>query len=155
MRDVWRLWSPRTKIICLIQEFLIWFSVTLCICLKKYEWGAGLSFFQTICPPAKLTCPCHSVCIWQMWRLILEWLLQEIALFGEFSIRETLIYFGWIANMPTKEVEERIDFLIALLQLPNPTRWEKLFLKVKILVKTEMVNWWFGKKPSTNQVSHT
>ncbi|KOB76203.1 Abc transporter, partial [Operophtera brumata] len=28
---------------------------------------------------------------------------QEVALFGEFSIRETLIYFGWIANMPTKE----------------------------------------------------
>ncbi|XP_026729160.1 ABC transporter G family member 20 [Trichoplusia ni] len=50
---------------------------------------------------------------------------QEIALFGEFSIRETLIYFGWIANMPTKEVEERIDFLIALLQLPNPTRQVK------------------------------
>lgn len=50
---------------------------------------------------------------------------QEIALFGEFSIRETLIYFGWIANMPTKEVEERIDFLIQLLQLPNPTRQVK------------------------------
>ncbi|XP_022827411.1 ABC transporter G family member 20 [Spodoptera litura] len=50
---------------------------------------------------------------------------QEIALFGEFSIRETLIYFGWIANMPNKEVEERIDFLIQLLQLPNPTRQVK------------------------------
>nr|ULR57069.1 ATP-binding cassette transporter U3385 [Spodoptera frugiperda]ULR57077.1 ATP-binding cassette transporter U5375 [Spodoptera frugiperda]ULR57084.1 ATP-binding cassette transporter U7243 [Spodoptera frugiperda] len=50
---------------------------------------------------------------------------QEIALFGEFSIRETLIYFGWIANMPTNEVEERIDFLIQLLQLPNPTRQVK------------------------------
>lgn len=50
---------------------------------------------------------------------------QEVALFGEFSIRETLIYFGWIANMQTKEVEERIDFLIALLQLPNPTRQVK------------------------------
>ncbi|KAH9634890.1 hypothetical protein HF086_017189 [Spodoptera exigua] len=52
---------------------------------------------------------------------------QEIALFGEFSIRETLIYFGWIANMPTKDVEERIDFLIQLLQLPNPTSiWDHL-----------------------------
>ncbi|CAB3227744.1 unnamed protein product [Arctia plantaginis] len=50
---------------------------------------------------------------------------QEIALFGEFSIRETLIYFGWIANMPTKDVEDRIDFLITLLQLPNPTRQVK------------------------------
>nr|AMQ10350.1 ABC transporter G family member 5 [Mythimna separata] len=50
---------------------------------------------------------------------------QELALFGEFSIRETLIYFGWIANMPTREVEERIDFLIQLLQLPNPTKQVK------------------------------
>ncbi|XP_075986626.1 ABC transporter oskyddad [Anticarsia gemmatalis] len=50
---------------------------------------------------------------------------QEIALFGEFSIRETLIYFGWIANMDTKDVEERIDFLITLLQLPNPNRQVK------------------------------
>ncbi|KAG6451240.1 ABC transporter G family member 20 isoform X2 [Manduca sexta] len=50
---------------------------------------------------------------------------QEVALFGEFTIRETLIYFGWIANMATKDVEERIDFLIQLLQLPNPTRQVK------------------------------
>ncbi|XP_028028239.1 ABC transporter G family member 23 [Bombyx mandarina] len=50
---------------------------------------------------------------------------QEVALFGEFSIRETLIYFGWIANMSTPQVEERIDFLIKLLQLPNPTRQVK------------------------------
>ncbi|XP_053619421.1 ABC transporter G family member 23 isoform X2 [Plodia interpunctella] len=47
---------------------------------------------------------------------------QEIALFGEFSIRETMVYFGWIAGMDTKDVEMRIDFLIALLQLPNASR---------------------------------
>ncbi|XP_038219569.1 ABC transporter G family member 20 [Zerene cesonia] len=51
---------------------------------------------------------------------------QEIALFGEFSIRETMIYFGWISGMTTKEVEERIDFLVDLLQLPNPTRQVKV-----------------------------
>ncbi|XP_047525927.1 ABC transporter G family member 20 [Pieris napi] len=50
---------------------------------------------------------------------------QEIALFGEFSIRETMIYFGWISGMTTKEVEERIDFLVDLLQLPNPSRQVK------------------------------
>lgn len=50
---------------------------------------------------------------------------QEIALFGEFSIRETMIYFGWIAGMTTKEVDEKVDFLISLLQLPNPTRQVK------------------------------
>ncbi|XP_034837431.1 ABC transporter G family member 20 [Maniola hyperantus] len=51
---------------------------------------------------------------------------QETALFGEFSIRETMIYFGWIAGMSTKEVDERIDFLVNLLQLPNPTRQVKV-----------------------------
>ncbi|XP_032523469.1 ABC transporter G family member 20 [Danaus plexippus] len=50
---------------------------------------------------------------------------QEIALFGEFSIRETMIYFGWIAGMATKVVDVRIDFLVNLLQLPNPTRQVK------------------------------
>ncbi|XP_049880943.1 ABC transporter G family member 20 [Pectinophora gossypiella] len=50
---------------------------------------------------------------------------QEVALFGEFSIRETMIYFGWIAGMSTREVDERVDFLITLLQLPNPTRQVK------------------------------
>lgn len=47
---------------------------------------------------------------------------QEIALFGEFTIRETMIYFGWISGMSTRDVDERIDFLIKLLQLPSPTR---------------------------------
>ncbi|XP_045540017.1 ABC transporter G family member 20 [Papilio machaon] len=50
---------------------------------------------------------------------------QEIALFGEFSIRETMIYFGWIAGMGSRDVDERTDFLISLLQLPNPTRQVK------------------------------
>nr|XP_026498762.1 ABC transporter G family member 23 isoform X3 [Vanessa tameamea] len=50
---------------------------------------------------------------------------QEVALFGEFSIRETMIYFGWIAGMTTKEVDEKVDFLVSLLQLPNPTRQVK------------------------------
>lgn len=43
---------------------------------------------------------------------------QEIALYGEFSIRETMIYFGWISGMSTSEVDARIDFLLDLLQLP-------------------------------------
>ncbi|CAH0721255.1 unnamed protein product, partial [Brenthis ino] len=51
---------------------------------------------------------------------------QEVALFGEFSIRETMIYFGWIAGMTTKEVDEKVDFLVSLLQLPNPTRQVKV-----------------------------
>jgi len=37
---------------------------------------------------------------------------QEIALYGEFSIRETFIYFGWCAGMTTEQVDEKLDFLI-------------------------------------------
>lgn len=51
--------------------------------------------------------------------------LQELALYGEFTIRETLLYFGWIAGMSTPEVDEKIDFLVRLLQLPNVTRFVK------------------------------
>lgn len=51
--------------------------------------------------------------------------LQELALYGEFTLQETLIYFGWIAGMTTKDVEEKIDFLMKLLQLPNITRFVK------------------------------
>ncbi|KAI8423035.1 hypothetical protein MSG28_014123 [Choristoneura fumiferana] len=50
---------------------------------------------------------------------------QETALFGEFSIRETMIYFGWIAGMTTIEVDERVDFLVTLLNLPHPTKQVK------------------------------
>ncbi|KAG7297380.1 hypothetical protein JYU34_019359 [Plutella xylostella] len=50
---------------------------------------------------------------------------QEIALFGEFSIRETMIYFGWIAGMSTARVDERTDFLVQLLQLPSHSRQVK------------------------------
>ncbi|KAK4876227.1 hypothetical protein RN001_012649 [Aquatica leii] len=44
---------------------------------------------------------------------------QELALFGEFSIRETLHYFGGIAGMPNQRIEERIKFLQNLLMLPD------------------------------------
>lgn len=48
--------------------------------------------------------------------------LQEIALYGEFSIRETLKYFGWVSDMTTVQVEARLDFLVNLLMLPDPDR---------------------------------
>ena len=46
-------------------------------------------------------------------------------MYGEFTLRETLLYFGWIAGMATSEVDEKIDFLMQLLQLPNVTRFVK------------------------------
>ncbi|XP_037027218.1 ABC transporter G family member 23 [Bradysia coprophila] len=50
---------------------------------------------------------------------------QELALYGEFTIQETLIYFGWISGMTTKEVEEKTDYLVKLLQLPDSSRFVK------------------------------
>uniref|UniRef100_A0A1B6GX14 Uncharacterized protein n=1 Tax=Cuerna arida TaxID=1464854 RepID=A0A1B6GX14_9HEMI len=47
---------------------------------------------------------------------------QEIALYGEFTIRETMVYFGWVSGMTTKEVDDKLEFLINLLQLPPSSR---------------------------------
>ena len=47
---------------------------------------------------------------------------QELALFGEFSIEETLTYFGHLHKMSQSMIEERTDFLIQLLSLPKKTR---------------------------------
>lgn len=47
---------------------------------------------------------------------------QEIALFGEFSIRETMKYFGFIAGMSSVDITQRADFLDNLLQLPDKNR---------------------------------
>ncbi|XP_031331880.1 ABC transporter G family member 23-like [Photinus pyralis] len=44
---------------------------------------------------------------------------QEIALYREFSIRETMKYFGWIAGMRTDEISQRLDFLADLLVIPD------------------------------------
>lgn len=50
---------------------------------------------------------------------------QEIALYAEFSIRETFIYFGWCAGMTTEQVDEKLIFLLKFLQLPS----ENCFVK--------------------------
>uniref|UniRef100_A0A8D8T4G3 ABC transporter G family member 20 n=1 Tax=Cacopsylla melanoneura TaxID=428564 RepID=A0A8D8T4G3_9HEMI len=47
---------------------------------------------------------------------------QEIALYGEFTIRETMIYFGWINGMTTKQVNEKVEFIVNFLQLPGAER---------------------------------
>ncbi|KAK4878338.1 hypothetical protein RN001_010844 [Aquatica leii] len=44
---------------------------------------------------------------------------QEIALYKEFSIRETMKYFGWIAGMNTKDIYQKLDFLAKLLMIPD------------------------------------
>lgn len=50
---------------------------------------------------------------------------QEIALYGEFSIKETMMYFGWIFGMDTSEIQERLKFLLNFLDLPSQNRLVK------------------------------
>lgn len=50
---------------------------------------------------------------------------QDIALYGEFSIRETLLYFGWVCGMKTAQIDEKLDFLIKFLMLPSASRQVK------------------------------
>ncbi|XP_018319126.1 ABC transporter G family member 20 [Agrilus planipennis] len=50
---------------------------------------------------------------------------QEIALYGEFSIKETMMYFGWIFGMHTSEINERLQFLLNFLDLPSQNRLVK------------------------------
>ncbi|XP_026494519.2 ABC transporter G family member 23 [Vanessa tameamea] len=50
---------------------------------------------------------------------------QEIALYGEFTIKETMMYFGWIFGMETKEILDRLRFLLDFLDLPSENRMVK------------------------------
>lgn len=50
---------------------------------------------------------------------------QEIALYGEFSIKETMMYFGWIFGMDTAEINDRLQFLLNFLDLPSQNRLVK------------------------------
>ena len=47
---------------------------------------------------------------------------QDLALFPEFTIEETLIYFGSLYHMDSDLIQDRIDFLIKLLNLPPKDR---------------------------------
>ncbi|XP_046651593.1 ABC transporter G family member 20-like [Daphnia pulicaria] len=48
---------------------------------------------------------------------------QELALFGHFSIKETLHYFGRIYNLKTDFVDSQLEFLSKLLDLPPSHRY--------------------------------
>lgn len=47
---------------------------------------------------------------------------QNISLSTEFTIKETLLYFGQLYLMPIEFIYERINFLISLLCLPHEDR---------------------------------
>lgn len=48
---------------------------------------------------------------------------QEIALVDEFTIKETLFYFGRICGMAEERIQERFKLLHELLELPDPDRF--------------------------------
>ncbi|XP_068207094.1 ABC transporter G family member 20-like [Palaemon carinicauda] len=47
---------------------------------------------------------------------------QELALYVEFTIGETLSYFGRIHHLSSDKIRERTDFLVKFLDLPEPNR---------------------------------
>lgn len=47
---------------------------------------------------------------------------QELAIFLEFNIEETLTYFRRIFGMTRKQYEDRLQFLMKFLDLPSKTR---------------------------------
>lgn len=50
---------------------------------------------------------------------------QEIALYAEFTIKETMMYFGWIFGMKTEDILDRLQFLLNFLDLPSQNRLVK------------------------------
>lgn len=50
---------------------------------------------------------------------------QEIALCSEFTIKETMMYFGWIAGMSSVSIKKRLEFLLKFLDLPSENRLVK------------------------------
>jgi ABC-type multidrug transport system ATPase subunit len=50
---------------------------------------------------------------------------QELALYGDFTIKETLQYFGRIYNLRTAFVDSQLEFLSSFLDLPASDRYVK------------------------------
>lgn len=50
---------------------------------------------------------------------------QSIALIEEFSFKELIYFFGTIYGMSRKRIEERLSFLVNLLELPDPNSFVK------------------------------
>lgn len=47
---------------------------------------------------------------------------QEISIYEDFTIEETLRYFGKINRLHSSEIKERIEFLVQFLDLPSKRR---------------------------------
>ena len=89
-------------------------KTTLLSCLvgrRSFESGKVLVFG---CQPGSAACGIPGPRVGYM--------PQELALYGEFTIRETLEYFGQIYNMKKSFVRSQMDFLFKLLDLPTDKR---------------------------------
>lgn len=47
---------------------------------------------------------------------------QDISIYEDFTIEETLRYFGKINRLETSEIKKRIEFLLQFLDLPSKKR---------------------------------
>lgn len=54
-----------------------------------------------------------------MSKLLSRLLLQDLALYNEFTISDTLVFFGRIHGLTSKDTQARMDFLIDFLDLPQ------------------------------------
>ena len=61
-----------------------------------------------------------NYCNFSLSTLCLIW--QELALYGEFTTKETMYYFGILNRMSRKYIQERMRFLLELLELPQSNR---------------------------------
>lgn len=71
---------------------------------------------------------------------------QEIALYGEFTIRETMMYFGWIFGMCTAEIVERLRFLLQFLDLPSQNRLVKNLRYTRTRLQTASLDYVWARE---------
>jgi ABC-type Na+ transport system ATPase subunit NatA len=60
--------------------------------------------------------------MYYIWFMVVYIFFKEIALYGEFTIRETMQFFGMVNGMTPKQVDDKIEFLLKFLQLPSASR---------------------------------
>uniref|UniRef100_A0A1I8G3A4 ABC transporter domain-containing protein n=1 Tax=Macrostomum lignano TaxID=282301 RepID=A0A1I8G3A4_9PLAT len=53
---------------------------------------------------------------------LIGYMPQDLALYQDFTVSETMYYFGRIFHMPSQEIDRQTDFLVTLLELPSKRR---------------------------------
>jgi ABC-type multidrug transport system ATPase subunit len=47
---------------------------------------------------------------------------QDLSLYGEFTVKESLLYFGAVYGMTPDEIDGKMTFILELLDLPPSSR---------------------------------